>query len=632
MESHDPEANVVDPGNSDSRPLMFGNYRLERVIGRGTFATVYSAELEGQFGFRKQVALKILKRRVTRPDEPNTVSFLNEARLGAQIRHPNLVEFYECGRIGNRLYIAMELINGPNLAEVLETVRDLSTPINDQMIVEIAMQTARGLDALHSATHEGQQINAVHQDMKPGNILLSEAGQAKLTDYGITRFATDLYTTLGVDGPRGSPLYMSPEQASGVEISQASDVFSFGSTILQLIVGRPVFEASTFQGIMKRVKEADVGDALLAARSRFPHLVPVLENCLMPDPAQRFQNGGELVKGLREIKPPPFGEELVAKLVDEANEILILQSGEFEAAPITKFWDDDEESGEEAKAESVAEAEAPEESTLANQKAAEPEEASASASLPSGDPDPAEWQTKSIVGPNPSRDRAALDDGRRGAVRPWMVIIAVLVIAVGVVMVVPGLRHPLFHAVGIESWETLPDVPDDESDGATADGADPTPAEVEPTTAGDATPAEPVEPPPDPTPAEAVPPPDPTPAEAATPPPDPPDEETTEPQDVVLQLSHRPVTSHARGSDIVVAFTIEPDVRTMCTLSYRAVPGGDWVEKLYVGAHGTVTATIAAGDWQGPDATRVEYFIQLSGRYGEASSGTKAQPHIVLLK
>jgi len=216
-------------------------------------------------------------------------------------------------------------------------------------------------------------------------------------------------------------------------------------------------------------------------------------------------------------------------------------------------------------------------------------------------------------------------------------------VLVGVTIVaIPNLRHKIFHAVGLETWETLPDTDVGEFDAdAATPGTDPTPAEDVTPAEADPTPAE-ADPTPaeaDPTPAEADPTPaedvtpaaaDPTPAEVVTPPVEPPTPaEPVEPEQVVLQLNHRPITSHARGQDITVTFTIEPDVRTMCTLSYRAVPGGAWVEKLYVGAHGTVSTTIAAGDWQGPDASRVEYFIQLSGRYGEASSGTAASPHVV---
>jgi len=171
----------ADPGKapkSKGPGELFGKYLIQDLIGRGAYSTVYRAQFQGGYGFRKRVALKVMRRRLASAEEEVSQDFLNEARLGAAIQHPNLVEFYECGRVGDRLYIAMELVEGPNLAEVIRTVPSLGLQLEDDFVLALALQTARGLQALHTATVEGTRIWAIHRDLKPGNILLSPVGQA----------------------------------------------------------------------------------------------------------------------------------------------------------------------------------------------------------------------------------------------------------------------------------------------------------------------------------------------------------------------------------------------------------------------------------------------------------------------
>jgi hypothetical protein len=317
---------------------LFGNYRLLSPLGRGGFASVFRAELRGEFGFSKQVALKILRRRVDSLDEREVTGFLNEARLGAYLSHPNLVEFYECGRVDDLLYIAMELVSGPNLSQVMRMIPEHLEALETDVISTIAVQTARGLRALHGATMEDRRLGAIHRDMKPANILLAPQGQAKITDYGITRVAADFYQTMASGTVRGSPLYMSPEQARGEELTQASDVFSYGLVVAEMITGEPVFAASSLEAIVERVRHADVGPALAAGRDRLPELMPLVESCLVPEPASRIAHGEALVEALKSVRPPSFGDERVARVVRDANVVLAEYRERRRAEPVRRFW------------------------------------------------------------------------------------------------------------------------------------------------------------------------------------------------------------------------------------------------------------------------------------------------------
>lgn len=220
----------------------------------------------------------------------------------------------ECGRVEDRLYIALELVKGPNLSQLMRMPSERFGQITPDEMVVMAQQTARGLRALHEARIAGQEIRPIHRDLKPANILISTEGQAKITDYGITRFAAGFYRTMGGDDVRGSPLYMAPEQARGEPTSQASDVYSFGLVFLSLLNGEPVFSAASLRDILERVTTGDVGDALERADRRHPELTAALSQALVADPAERLPDGTALWEAIKGVPGPAHGDELLADL------------------------------------------------------------------------------------------------------------------------------------------------------------------------------------------------------------------------------------------------------------------------------------------------------------------------------
>ena len=577
----------------EQRPKIFGKYRLLSLLGRGAFSTVYRAELQSSYGFRKRVAIKVMRRRLSSTNEPASQDFLNEARLGAAVQHPNLVEFYECGRVGDRLYIAMELVEGPSLAELVKVTPNLGLAIEDDVVLAVAMQSARGLRALHMAVLDDQPIRAIHRDLKPGNILLSPAGQAKLTDYGVARYATDTYETITADGPLGSPLYMSPEQARGQELTQASDVFSFGTTMLELINGRPVFGSSTLEGVVRNVDRGDVGDALMGARGRFPSLVPVLENCLLTDPTNRIAHGGALVEALKGVEPPPFAEEHIAELASQVFQAVEFQREALRRNPIEQFWskldDDDEESVE------------------------------IPIKVDSG------TQIRVAGGEDEDEDEDGTGDrnGFERGGRRWKGLVTLLLLAV-LAWMSWGLRSRLDHdgreaeeseADGIaDVGPTHVDVPED---------AAATPEPI--TSADDGSASEDVT-------ADEV-----LPVEPEVPPQEPPAPPETNPEPVVAPalpatLQHAPVARGIRGQATGLPVTVAPAARTTFTLWFRAAPAGAWqTRSVDGGGGGSVTLTIPTGVWLPEDGRDVDYFIEMAGADGVVRSGSAARPHRLTL-
>ncbi len=581
------ETEAIQP-SADAQKLRFGDYEILGTIGHGGFASVYRAAFHGSFGFRKQVALKVLHRRFDSVEEQASAEFLNEARLGASIRHPNLVEFYECGRVGDRLYIAMELIEGPNLAQVLQLGSELTAPLNDAVILALAMQMARGLKGLHGARVEGREVLAVHRDFKPANILVSSLGQAKITDYGITRFAADFYQTLDQGGPRGSPLYMSPEQVRGRSLTQASDVFAFGSTVLEMILGRPVFIADTVDAIIRSVGAADVSGALTEARGRFPALVPVLENCLLPDPSSRYANGAALVTGLHDVEPPPFGEELIGKVSDATMDIISRLDAKRAQRPMERFWclTSELQRGGDGTVEAV--------------------------SVPPPVPLPIETHDdetdeEAFVEVSQAAPAAIPDDVP--ARRTWVPV----ALALGGIVLAALIAIPVISNV----FGTRAEEPPPPAEEAVAERASAAIEEVQPP-AGE----------PPPVVAAVIPPIQP--AGPAEPAPDAagPGQEADPEGAGPPRLFHEPVARGIRGQSVSFQVQVEPPGSYRSTVWYRAVPDGAWqTSNVDGGADGSLTVVIPAGVWLSQEATDVEYFIEVAGPGGLARSASAVRPY-----
>jgi serine/threonine protein kinase len=590
------ETEAIQPTADAERP-RFGDYEILDTLGHGGFASVYRAAFHGSFGFRKQVALKVLHRRFDSVEEQASAEFLNEARLGASIRHPNLVEFYECGRVGDRLYIAMELVDGPNLAQVLQLGSELTAPLTDAVILAMAMQMARGLAGLHGATVEGREVQAVHRDFKPANILVSSLGQAKITDYGITRFAADFYQTLDQGGPRGSPLYMSPEQVRGKPLTQSSDVFAFGSTVLEMILGRPVFIADTVDGIIQQVGAADVSEALTEARARFPSLVPVLEYCMLPEPSSRYKNGAALVAGLHDVEPPPFGEELIGQVSQATMDIISRLDAKRAKRPVDRFWCLTSELKRDGDGTVQAVDVPPPVPLPIDTHDDDTDEYVAASAQPTA--------TLPAVADASDTDEADVD---ASALRRWWpAALAVAAIVVAVLIAIPvvsNLSSPAPDVIPIvsehEGGEGIKTVVEE---APTAEAPAPVVATVippasPPARGESATIEEPIEEPVDP--------------EGAGPP----------------RLFHEPVSRGIRGQSVSFQVQVEPPGSYRSTVWYRAVPDGAWqTSNVDGGAGGSLTVVIPAGVWLNQEATDVEYFIEVAGPGGLARSASAVRPY-----
>jgi len=204
------------------------HYELLREVGRSNHV-VYEArdERTGQ-----RVALKVLHLPPTLPGierAQQVERFQREVRAALRMEHPNVVRTFEAGRDGDRLYVAMEFLEGRSLGNLLQESGALPLP----QALPIFQQVCAALTYAHS-----RQV--VHRDLKPANVIILPSGQVKLTDFGIARILGDPHIT-SEGQTLGTPYYMSPEQVAGKEVTSASDIFSAGVLLYEMLLGRKPF-------------------------------------------------------------------------------------------------------------------------------------------------------------------------------------------------------------------------------------------------------------------------------------------------------------------------------------------------------------------------------------------------------
>ena len=209
---------------------------LIREIAQGGMSVVYEALQRGTAGFSKRVALKMMLTKYT-DDQKFLELFVDEAKLVADLVHENIVQTYHLGKTGTgSFYIVMEFVEGISLHEFILHHRLNDIPIPEKLAVHLVSRIARGLSyAHHAKDREGNQLNIVHRDICPSNILISNEGITKITDFGVAKAKN---STLNTDNwLTGKVPYMSPEQAACREFDFRSDIYSLGAVLFELLSG-----------------------------------------------------------------------------------------------------------------------------------------------------------------------------------------------------------------------------------------------------------------------------------------------------------------------------------------------------------------------------------------------------------
>ncbi len=270
------------PG-AETGPRYIGRYRIVERIGRGTMGLVYAADDETM---GRRVAIKVMMADLQ--EEPEVRErFYREARVTAQLTHPNIVTLFDFGEEGGHPYIVMELLNGVPLSDYLGTPPAASLDAK----IAVMMQVCEGLQTAHAH-------GVIHRDIKPSNLFIQRDGTLKIVDFGVARLSSSSLTMSGY--LVGTPEYMSPEQAQAREIDARSDLFSATAVFYFMLTGHGPFSSEDLPRVLRAVisedppplTEADAPEALRR----------VIAKGLAKTPDDRYQQCAEMLADLDRVR------------------------------------------------------------------------------------------------------------------------------------------------------------------------------------------------------------------------------------------------------------------------------------------------------------------------------------------
>ena len=273
----------------------FGEYHLVERIAVGGMAEVWRARAYGLAGFEKTLVIKKILDNLGH-DEEFVRLFIDEARIAVRLQHHNIVQVFDLGTADGTLYMAMEYVQGTDLARLIRRMRDRE-PVPVPLALFVVSEILKALRFAHERRNDsGHPMRIVHCDISPQNVLISHAGEVKITDFGISRAAfqaASLHDTV-----RGKYAYMSPEQVENKQIDGRSDLFSLGIVLWETLTGRRLFKAKTKEETLARVKRAEVSSPRPYRQEVSEDLERVLLKALARDPQDRYADAAEMLDAI----------------------------------------------------------------------------------------------------------------------------------------------------------------------------------------------------------------------------------------------------------------------------------------------------------------------------------------------
>ena len=273
-----------------------GPYEIVALIGAGGMGEVYRAR---DFELGRDVAIKVLPRAFSE-DADRLRRFRQEAQATAALNHPNILAIFQIGQQDGSPYIVSELLEGESLRQRLQ-----SGPLPLRKTIEYAVQVARGLAAAHDK-------GIVHRDLKPENIFINKDGRAKILDFGLAKLTRPEEGAENPNSPTmtrgsepgvtlGTAGYMSPEQVRGQAAGPASDLFSFGAILYEMLTGNRAFRGATAADKMSAILKEDPAEFSLASHHLLPAVERIVRHCLEKNPEERFQSARDVAFDLEAL-------------------------------------------------------------------------------------------------------------------------------------------------------------------------------------------------------------------------------------------------------------------------------------------------------------------------------------------
>ncbi len=301
----------------------YGPYTCVRRLGEGGMAETFLALQSGPHGFEQRVCIKII-REDCKALPKFVEAFIAEATIAASLRHSNIVSVIDASQ--QHGYMVLELVDGVDLRTLAQSVP--THRLAPDLVSYLALELVKALEFAHRRRLHGKIDGIVHRDVKPSNVLVSYAGEVKLADFGI---AKAIRSTGDSDGLiRGTPSYMSPEQADGRPLDPRSDLFSLGILLYEMLAGRRPFDGNSDLDTVRKICMGELQPLAVTAPDVPAGLAAVVEKLLNASPESRFASAQELGSALDRFAPPPSIYRRLGALAREARppETLVLSDDE----------------------------------------------------------------------------------------------------------------------------------------------------------------------------------------------------------------------------------------------------------------------------------------------------------------
>ena len=272
-------------------------YEMARKIAEGGMGVVYEAVQLGSGGFRKTVAVKLIREEYSAIEEFQK-NFIGEARLVADLIHTNIVQMYHLGMVGGQYFMVMEYVSGINLEQFLERHKVLGREVPIDIAAFIVSRVARGLTYAHQkCDRDGRHLNIVHRDIGPKNIMIANEGDVKLTDFGIAKALDLMYNEEG-KVIAGKDEYLSPEQATYAVTDARADIFPLGIVLTETLLGKNLFRSPDRSTSRKNILGMEIPEFSTIRPDIDVRLEGIIQKSLQRDREMRYQSAYEMLTAL----------------------------------------------------------------------------------------------------------------------------------------------------------------------------------------------------------------------------------------------------------------------------------------------------------------------------------------------
>lgn len=287
-----PPPSLLVPGQ------LLDRYELLCPIAQGGMAQVWVARLQGKLGFEKLVAIKTIIAQHAM-EERFEKMFLDEARIIAGIRHPNVAQIMDLGQHADILYLVLEWIDGDSAASLRRAVHGKGEKLPLSIALRIVADSCAGLHAAHELrSSSGESLSVVHRDVSPSNVLVSISGEVKLIDFGVAKAVDRVSEETAAGVIKGKVAYMAPEQALGKAVDRRADIWSCGVMLYHLLAGRTPYEAENQIATLHKVVQGLPPEPL---RGVPPEVAELAYTALSYAPEGRFSTADEMQRALERI-------------------------------------------------------------------------------------------------------------------------------------------------------------------------------------------------------------------------------------------------------------------------------------------------------------------------------------------